>query len=103
MGYIALERISADQPMDVRNQYGVWIYAIRMLAEALVSIALIFFGYQLLRVAERMLAPPSLLTRDNIEVLRALIGIETPADGASRIIKSATDLANSISRKKPDA
>ncbi|MDO9020532.1 MAG: hypothetical protein Q8S73_36745 [Deltaproteobacteria bacterium] len=103
MGYIALERISADQPMDVRSQHGVWIYAIRMLAEALVSIALIFFGYQLLRVAERMLAPPSLLTRDNIEVLRALIGIETPADGASRIIKSATDLANSISRKKPDA
>lgn len=98
IGHAALVRIAAESTA-AKSRYDVWMFAIKVLAEASVSIAMIFFGYQLLRVAERMMVPPSMMTRDNIDTLRALIGVETPVDGASRAVRSLTDLAQTI--KKP--
>lgn len=66
-------------------------YIARLVAHSVVSVALVFFGYTLLRAAERMFIPRFLLTgEDPVETVRAILGIDTPLRAALREVKELT-------------
>lgn len=73
-----------------------WMFGVKVLAEAIVSVALVYFGYQLLKVAERMLLPHWWASKDNIDVARAMLGIDSPVDGVGKAAQSFADTAKSL-------
>ena len=57
---------------------------------------MIFLGYQLIRVAERMLMPRWLTSRENVDVMRSLLGVDTPADGATKTLKALSEVIEKV-------
>lgn len=81
----------------------------KLVAHAVVSVALVYFAYALLRAAERMFVPRSLIEGfdDATEMTRALLGIDTPVKAALRELKGfVSDIASvakqAIGEKKSD-
>jgi len=63
-----------------------------MAAHAVVSVATVFFGYTMIRAAERLLVPKRLLQdKQDVEVIRAILGIDTPTNTIASQVKAATN------------
>lgn len=81
---------------------------------SILSIAAVFFGYSLLRAAERLLIPRHLLyEKKDVEVIRALLGMSTPANAimtqakafateALTLLKGAVDVVRPGPPQKPE-
>ena len=70
-----------------------YLMIIAMSAHAVISIAAVWFGYQMLRAAERMFVPQRLMNDSkDVEVLRALIGITAPTTAAADQLKALTTI-----------
>lgn len=108
MAMIAFDQLShEDISMLARlgqggNKAAVYLFAIKMTGEAIVSIALVFFAYQTLKTAERMVLPPWWVTKENIELLKAMLGIDSPVDGAGRVLKGAADTLQAAAKSVTD-
>ncbi len=86
-------------------RYHVAVFSAGVIAHAIVAVAAALFCYQIMRVAERLFLPYSLLNPENVEVLRALVGIETPVDRAKRLVEDMVKLQGALSKsddKKKD-
>lgn len=56
---------------------------------AVMTIAVVWFAYQMLRAVERLLIPRYLYTvGQDAEIIRALTGVESPAQGATKEAKA---------------
>ncbi|NOK34274.1 hypothetical protein HMI49_13815 [Corallococcus exercitus] len=62
----------------------------QLIAHAVITIALVFFCYQLLRAAERMLLP-YWWASEKVEVAKVLLGIEDPVSTATKMLNSTSD------------
>jgi len=68
------------------------LFLATLAVQAIVSVAAVYFAYTMLKVAERLSLPPRLL-RDakDVELVRAILGIDTPAKAATDQIKSVAE------------
>ena len=63
-----------------------------MIAHAIVSIAAVYFGYTMLRAAERLFVPQRLLRdKQDVEVIRAILGIDTPSNAIASQAKAGAN------------
>jgi hypothetical protein len=71
----------------------------QLAVHAIVTLALVYLGYSLFRAAERMFIPRWLLqaqdTRD-VDVIRAILGIDTPGRTAVRMSKETLKAVGSV-------
>lgn len=79
-----------------------YIRVVAMGAHAVISVAAVWFGYQMLRAAERLMVPRRFLANStDVELLRALLGISAPttalADQVKLMATTATDLIKASS------
>jgi hypothetical protein len=70
---------------------------VAMAVHGIISVAAVYFGYSMLRVAERMLIPRRLLTDfQDVEVIRAILGIRPPAKIALSQLKAMSAEVQSL-------
>jgi len=72
-----------------------------MVAHAVISLGAVWFGYQMLRAAERMFVPQRLLrggdSKTDVELVRALTGINAPTSAAlEQSMKMAGEFVRSV-------
>ncbi|MGZ3457242.1 MAG: hypothetical protein ACXU86_01935 [Archangium sp.] len=72
------------------NQIQLSFVIVRCVAHAIITIALVFFCYQLLRAAERMMLP-YWWASEKVEVAKVLLGIEDPVSTATKLLEKASD------------
>ncbi|MFO0627849.1 MAG: hypothetical protein U0325_19730 [Polyangiales bacterium] len=77
-------------------RYEFAAYVGELITHAVVAIATVLCLYQLLRVAERLILPPSLLNPSFIDVLRTLIGVRSPAKEAQRTGNGLIDTVKAV-------
>lgn len=94
LGIMAVEEVARrslhhlHQPVgDIRSRDVAIVHIAQLIAQALVAMAVVFFAYQLLRAAERLLLPYWLLKRDHVDLLKMMLGVETPVDGATKLVE----------------
>jgi hypothetical protein len=64
----------------------------KLAAHAVVSVAVVFFGYQLVRAAERMILPHWWIQPHHCELLQLLLGVDTPVRASTKTVEKLTDL-----------
>lgn len=93
-----IREAARDDKLSAAVERTVWI---SIGAHTLVAIAGVFFGYQLIRLAERMFVPRRLLEDvRQLEVVKALVGVDTPvkaaADGMKDIAENLAAVAKPL-------
>jgi hypothetical protein len=78
-----------------------YLIMVAMVAHAIISLGAIWFGYQMLRAAERMFVPQRLLkggdSKTDVELVRALTGISAPTTAAlEQGLKMTGDLIKTV-------
>lgn len=71
---------------------------VRMAAHAVVAVALVYFGYQLVRLGERLNLPPSLINSGQVDMVRAILGTRTPASEVSKQLEALSKVAGGIKK-----
>lgn len=99
-GGLALNHLWSEKIDKNATRSALWIFSVKLGAEAVVAVALVYFGYQLLRAGERMLMPHWWVTAGQIDVLRAMLGIDSPVDGAVKGISKLTDAVDEIRKDR---
>jgi hypothetical protein len=67
--------------------------------QAIVSVAAVYFGYSMLRAAERLFVPQRLLTDSkDVELVRAILGIDTPAKAAADQLKNVAEQMSAMAK-----
>jgi hypothetical protein len=72
-------------------------------AHALVALAAAFFAYQLIRAGERLLIPARVIESADVDVIRALTGVDTPASVARKALKEGVAMGGDLVTKAGDA
>lgn len=90
-----IDKVSAQKDtMTPAMEISIWV---SIGAHAAISIAAIYFGYSMLRLAERMLLPRHLLHDETkVNVVRALLGVKTPAESAVDGVKQISENLSTI-------
>jgi hypothetical protein len=70
-------------------------------AHGVLGVAAIFFGYQLLKMAERLFVPKFVLEGKDVEVIRALTGVDHPTKFALDHVKNLVELLKAVKETKP--
>lgn len=79
-------------------------YAIALLAtHAVVTVAGVYFGYQLIRAGERLLLLPKTIESAEVDRIRALLGVETPASAAGKALNESVDRILDVGTKVAEA
>ncbi len=82
-----VDAIKNNQAVAAAIEHVVWF---SIAAHTIIAVAAIFFGYQMLRLAERMFVPRHLLADETtLQVVQALVGVSSPA-------KAAVDTARQV-------
>lgn len=69
----------------------LYVFIGLLVAHSVVSVAIVWFAYQALRAAERMFVPRRLMgDAKNVDVIRALVGIDAPTTAATKQIEEAS-------------
>ena len=75
---------------------------LKFAAHAVVTVTAVLFGYSMIRASERMFIPRWLLREGEVEVIRALLGFESPITTALKITKEVgaalADVAQPITK-----
>lgn len=75
----------------------IWIVFASIVVHGVVSVAAVYFGYSMLRAFERLLVPQRLLKDvKDVELVRAILGIDAPTDAIAGKIKSMSSEANAL-------
>lgn len=93
LGWWSLAELARVEP-GPQDEHGVRIFYARVTAHAVVTVALIWFGYQVLRIAERLALPQFFYA--NLKAAKLALGIETPFD----FIRSIFNMIFSRVRRK---
>lgn len=103
VGFCALTAFaSMDALLDEHQGTPAPVLIAALVGHAIVSAAVVFFGYQLVRVAERMYVPRHLMEDvKSVEVLRALLGIKHPSTLLLDQLKTAVGTLASLGIVKP--
>ncbi len=104
--YLALKSINQIDVAALaapNHRQTVALLAVKVGGEALISIALVYFGYQMLKAAERMVLPHWWATKENLPVVRTMLGIDSPVDGAGRALKEAGESVQTVAKTAVDA
>jgi len=73
----------------IRMNFAVFVSLLS--AHSVVSIAIVWFGYQALRAAERMFVPQRLMNDAKfVDVIRAIVGIDGPTTAATKQLEEAS-------------
>lgn len=81
----AFDSLKTEHVPTTANE--LWFALARMLAHTVVAIAIVYFGYQLIRLGERLNLPSWLVQTDRVEMVRALLGVRTPALEAKKVLE----------------
>ena len=77
-----------------RDDIGLRVFYPHMAAHAVMCVALVWFIYQLLRAAERMVLPRHMSNYP--EVVRAMLGITSPHGQVQATLKEVAGLAGKV-------
>lgn len=103
--WLAGEHLSQENLISLattRNRDVVYLYLVKTLGHAFVSVAAVYFAYQMLKTAERMILPPWLVNKESIELMKTLLGIDSPADGAGKLMGTIKQTLDSVQALKRD-
>ncbi len=70
----------------------------QLAAYAAVTVAGVYFLYQVLRAAERMVLPGFWATR-NVELARVMLGIQDPVRASSKAVEQSIEVASKLAEK----
>ncbi|WP_437654706.1 hypothetical protein [Sorangium sp. So ce1182] len=89
-------------------EHGVWVVLAGIAVHGIISVAAVYFGYSLLKAAERMFVPERIMKDSkDVELVRALLGMNAPTDAIAGkfrsmsattlpLMKSMTELAKAL-------
>lgn len=83
---------------SIQSRDAAIVHIAQLIAQSAVAVAVVFFAYQLLRAAERLLLPHWLLRRDHVDLLKLMLGVDTPADGAVKVAQAFQRTAEVLSK-----
>jgi uncharacterized membrane protein YcjF (UPF0283 family) len=72
---------------DVQLRFVIALFVVH----AIITVALVYFCYQLLRAAERMLLP-YWWASEKVEVAKVLLGIEDPVSTSTKVLQQASEV-----------
>ena len=83
------KRIDAFVAMDIRDDLHARLAEIGMVGHAVISVAAMYFAYEMLRAAERLLIPRRLYGEaKDADVIQALTGVRAPSRFIARQVKA---------------
>lgn len=83
----------------VHNEYELTLALMRLGGHAVVAVAVVFFAYQLLRVGERLGVPSRLLRSENVDVVRAILGVRVPTAELVKTVRELKEAIEQIARR----
>jgi hypothetical protein len=70
-------------------EHGVWVVLAGIAVHGIISVAAVYFGYSLLKAAERMFVPERIMKDSkDVDLVRALLGMNAPTDALAGKFKS---------------
>ncbi len=95
--YSHIERVwpvgSEDIPENVLR-----LMLAQLAGYAAVTIAAVYFFYQVLRAAERMVLPGFWATR-NVELARVMLGLQDPVRASTKAVEQSLEVASKLAEK----
>lgn len=74
-----------------------WLVLASIIVHGVVSVAAVYFGYSMLKASERLFVPQRLLKDvKDVELVRAVLGIDAPTDAIAGKLKTMSSEANAL-------
>ncbi|MGA9525960.1 MAG: hypothetical protein WBV82_31160 [Myxococcaceae bacterium] len=95
--YSHIERVWALTSQDLPTNVLKLLMA-QLAAYAAVTVAGVYFLYQVLRAAERMVLPGFWATR-NVELARVMLGLQDPVRASTKAVEQSIEVASKLAEK----
>jgi hypothetical protein len=98
LAWVGIEHVKFDVANEVPQSIERLAYA-HLAVHAIVTIALVYLGYSLVRAAERMFVPRWLLQATDerdVEVIKAILGVDSPGKAIVKLTKSTLEAIGEV-------